>query len=291
MSFSCKIEEVTPALAHEYLSKQLGQRKLNNDYVLSLAVSMEKGEFLAEASEIVFDESGYCIDGQHRLHAIILFNKPVRILVKRGVPKDARGIIDTGRTRSMRDMFTMFRPDEKYVDQRKAALTTCVNLLVAGNPPQLKTFDTFDAWMKHFKDGIDAIINISAEGGSQSRHMRLGPVAGAFAFAHKLNPTKVETFALKMRDGLGLTANEPARTLRQLVMATSLRRGSRGGDRMNLAKKVLQGIHAELRNRPYGKAQVGTEGLEFFRAAYDTRAIEKLVNLWTPENQHPVSES
>lgn len=39
MAVTLKIEEVSPALAHEYLSKSIGNRHLNADFVLSLAVS------------------------------------------------------------------------------------------------------------------------------------------------------------------------------------------------------------------------------------------------------------
>ncbi len=291
MSFSCKVEEITPAIAHQYLALSIGNRPLNADFVLSCAVTMEAGKWNELASEVVFDEDGTLIDGHHRLHAIIAYGQSVRMLVKRGVAREARGLIDTGRTRSIRDLFTMFRSDVTYVDQRKAALTTCVTLLLPGRPPQLRTFDSFDSWMRQFKEGIDAIIELTSEGGAGTRHMRLGPVSGAFAFAHKLNPSKVSAFAMKVRDGLGLTANEPARTLRALLLSGGRHmRGGRGADRIVLAKKVLQAIHAELKNRPYAKAQVGNEGLEFFRAAYDTRTIDKLVSLWTPEGA-VVSES
>ena len=286
MAFSVKHEDISPQMAHEYLSKSAGNRHLNSDHVLALAVAMEQGKWDDSASEVVFDEDGSMIDGHHRLHAIVAFGKPVRMLVKRGVSKSARGLIDTGRPRTVRDLFGMFRPEVEYVGQRKASLATCVGLIVPGRPPAIRTLDSFDSWMRQFKDGIDAAVNIArvnAAGGGNA--LRLGPVSGAFAFAHKLQPRKVEAFMEKVRDGVGLVLNEPAYTLRALVTQSNTSRIGRttGGDRTALSKKVLGAIHAEIRGLPYRRAQVGMEGVNYFRTAYDGKTIERLVDLWTHE--------
>lgn len=285
MSFSVKVEEISPITAHQYLALSIGNRNLNQDYVLSLAVAMEGGKWNETASEIVFDDSGALIDGHHRLHAVIAFNQPVRMLVKRGVTKDARGLIDTGRTRSTQDLFAMFRPDVGYVTSRKAALTCCISLMVPGRPPSIRTLDAYDSWMRQFKEGIDAAVEVSrsASGGGASP-LRLGPVLGAFAFAHKTAPKKVIDFMEKIRDGVQLTAHEPAHTLRTVLYSRTARGSSSTTDRALLTRKVLQALFADLKGRSFTKAQGGNEGLEYFRRAYDGQAINRLVNLWTPDS-------
>jgi len=282
MVLSVKHEEVSPALAHSYLAKSAGNRQLNSDYVLSLAVAMESGKWDADASEIVFDEDGAMVDGHHRLHAIVAYGKPVRLLVKRGVSKSARGVIDTGRTRTIRDLFVMFRSGSDYLSVRKAALVCCVSLIVPGRGPSIRTLDAYDSWMRQFKEGIDAAVEIGRAGGSAGSHLRLGPVAGAFAFAHKMNPKKVEAFMLKVRDGVELSRAEPAYTLRALLLNPNQRGGNQGSDRQALSRKVLQATHADIRGREYKKAQAGQEGL-------DGKAIEKLVGLWTTDTAPGIS--
>jgi hypothetical protein len=280
MTLTVKHEDITAAQAHAYLGLSAGNRTLNSDYVLSLAVAMEQGKWDESASEIVFDEDNKLIDGHHRLSAVVAFGSSVRMLVKRGVSKAARGLIDTGRTRGIRDLMTMFRPDVKYVTTRKAALFTCIGLIVpSGRPTAIRTLDAYDSWMRQFREGVDAAVEITRAGAS-GKMLQLGPVAGAFAFAHKINPKKVETFMVRVRDGAGLTLSEPAYTLRALL--TGPRTSSSGSDRMALSRKVLQAIHADMHGKTYRKAQAGYEGLEYFRTAYDGKAIERLISLWTP---------
>lgn len=280
MAFSVKHEEISPQTAHEYLSKSVGNRKLNTDYVLSLAVAMEQDKWDDSASEIVFDEAGALIDGHHRLHAIVAFDRPVRMLVKRGVSKAARGLIDTGRTRGIADLMTMFRPGSDYVTTRRAALTTCVSLLVGGRrPPAIRTLDHYDTWMRNFRDGIDATVKLIVDMGARPA-FRVGPVLGAFAFAHKLNPSKVEKFITRTIDGVGLTRGEPAYTLRDLLLSGQPTNRA-GVERLRLARKVLNVVYADLKNSPLSKVQDGEKGLIHFRTAYDGKAIERLTQLWT----------
>lgn len=275
-----KHEEISPLQAHAYLAKSVGNRTLNHDYVLSLAVAMESGKWDESASEIVFDEAGALIDGHHRLNAVVTHGGIVRMLVKRGVSKAARGLIDTGRTRNIRDLMMMFRSGETYVNQRKASLTVAVGLLMGGGrPPAIRTLDAYDAWMRQFSEGIEAIVALGALNGRSP--LRLGPVSGAFAFAHKMNPKKVEAFIVKVGDGVGLEMKEPAHTLRSLIFKPGSAKGHRGADRYELSRKVLSALHADIRGLPYRTAQAGRDGLEYFRTAYDTKTIKQMVELWT----------
>lgn len=286
MTFSCRHETIDVKTAHEYLSRSAGNRHLNADHVLSLAVAMESGKWDENASEIVFDDNDQLIDGHHRLNAIISYGGEVRMLVKRGVSAAARAVIDTGVTRRVSDLFTMFRPGVTYTNQRKAALTTCISLVVPGRAPVIRTLDAFDSWMRHFKDGMDELIPLAC---AANGPLKTGPVLGAFVFAHKTHPEEVKTFMLHVRDGLGLRANEPATTLRGLLFSGSLSRG-RGVDRNALSRKVLQAIFAEIKGKSYAKAQAGNEGLLYFRKAYDSRSIEKLISLWTAPESVPATE-
>lgn len=277
MSFSTKVEEISPTMAHEYLAKSIGNRNLRTTYITALSVAMDLGKWNAEASEIVFDETGALIDGHHRLHAIIMCGKPIRILVKRGVDKAARGVIDTGPTRSVADLFKMFRPTQINVTRRRAALSTCVSLVAParGQPPSIRTLDSFDAWSRVFAPGLEAIVSLTKGPGGG---MNIGPVVGAFVFAHKTAPEKVEKFFVRTVEGLELKRNEPATTLRNLVFSTHGR--NTGGERLKMSRKTLGAIRAHLRGIAWGKAQDGQEPLEFFREAYDTAMVKKMVDMW-----------
>ncbi len=245
---TCKHEEISHALAQKYLAQSAGNRRINNGYVLALAAAMETNKWDPDASEIVFDDSGELIDGHHRLHAVMRSGKAIRMLVKRGVNKGARGFIDTGRTRNIRDLFAMFRPELGYVNNRKSALTVCIGLVTGGKPPVVRTLSDYDTWMKLFADGIDAVINIVGPGNGANRYFCTGPVVGAFAFAHKTHPKKVEAFLNKSYEGLGLKRGEPATTLRNLLINGGPSISSGGStERQRVSKKVLSAIHADLK--------------------------------------------
>ena len=286
MPLTVKHEEVSPQLAHQYLGMSSGNRSINADSVLSLAVAMETGRWDADASELVFDDSGALVDGHHRLHAVAAYDKPVRMLVKRGVSKSARGVIDTGRSRNIADLFNMYRPDSgQYITQKKSALASCIELLVPGRPPVIRTLDAFDAWMRQFHEGIAAVFAIVSK--AEARQFRKGPITGAFAFAHKINPRKVEAFLVRMVEGVNLRKNEPALTLRSFLSSSTPTGRRAVAERRVASRKVLSAIHAELRGLDYGKVQSGATAVAYFRTAYDAKATERLVGLWT----HPAVEA
>ncbi len=286
MALTCKHEEISHATAQKYLGQSAGNRRINNGYVLALAAAMETNKWDPDASEIVFDDSGELVDGHHRLHAVMRSGKTVRMLVKRGVNKAARGFIDTGRTRNIRDLFAMFRPELGYVNNRKSALTVCIGLVTGGSgrPPVVRTLSDYDTWMKQFEEGIDMALRIVGPKDGSHRAFCTGPVLGGFAFAHKSHPKKVEAFLVKSFEGLGLKRGEPATTLRNLLIngGPSISAGG-STERQRVSKKVLSAIHADLKGLPWSKAQAGQDGHDYFRKAYDGRAIARLVELWSDE--------
>lgn len=282
------IEEVSPAMARDWLAKSKGNRALNENYVLSLAVAMSEGKWLPDASEVVFDTDEALIDGHHRLSAVVLHEKPVKMAVKRGVQTAARNVIDTGRTRSMSDLLGMYRSVD-YANHRRAALNICVFLLVgvgkdASKMPSIRTLDAFDSWMRHFKDGIDWAVTATRSSGVASINANAftrGPVLGAFAFAHRFNPDGVSKFHRSAIMGENLRAGDPALTLRNFVLGTDRgRNGMAATGRRDIAFKTLSAIHADLSGVQMAKLMVNSHALPFFRSAYKGRTVDKLVEPW-----------
>lgn len=100
--------EMTPELAQKYLDTQVLNRKLDYDWAVALAQSMEKGEWILDGNSIKMDDNGHLIDGQHRLHAVILSGMTVKMEVKSGFPSEAINVIDTFmKPRSMSNILTI----------------------------------------------------------------------------------------------------------------------------------------------------------------------------------------
>lgn len=78
---SFTIMPVSPDMANMWLKKNKGNRNVRKTHVNYLAGLMERGEFLTTHQPIAFDRDGWCVDGQHRLYAIIKSGCTCRIVV------------------------------------------------------------------------------------------------------------------------------------------------------------------------------------------------------------------
>lgn len=95
---------VTPKLAKEWLQKNTHNRPVRPAHVESLAKSILFGEWTLNGDAIRFDYNGNILDGQHRLHAIVLADKPVETFVVEGLPPQVQETMDMGRKRLLSDV-------------------------------------------------------------------------------------------------------------------------------------------------------------------------------------------
>lgn len=94
------VETITPAKAREYLKQNTNNyRRMSRSTVRSYAEDIKNGRWELNGETIVFGKNGILKDGQHRLAAIVLANKPVDILVVRGVENEVDKI-DIGKKRT-----------------------------------------------------------------------------------------------------------------------------------------------------------------------------------------------
>lgn len=99
------IVEIAPSMAKDWLEKVPSyQRKFVPDWVNKYAQDMEAGNWTVTHQGIAFDSKGDLVDGQHRLHAIIKFGHPVKILVTRDAPATTYNHTDLGAARRVTDV-------------------------------------------------------------------------------------------------------------------------------------------------------------------------------------------
>ena len=99
------VEEINPQTAQKYLGNQAQNRRLSDKKVQEYAKMMTDDEWQLNGEPIIFGKSGKLIDGQHRLRAVIYANKSVKMLVVRGVDDICFDSIDSGKSRSLQDVF------------------------------------------------------------------------------------------------------------------------------------------------------------------------------------------
>lgn len=101
--FFCRIETITPTKAHAYLKKMVRNRRLKKAKVTQYAQDIRDGRFPLTHEAIAFDVNGNLVDGQHRLHAVILAGKPIKVVVWYNLSAEAVALIDSGASRTEKD--------------------------------------------------------------------------------------------------------------------------------------------------------------------------------------------
>lgn len=101
------VETVTPERAKEYLERNKGNRQLSKRTVQTYAEAIKRGEWKFNGESIKFDGAGNLIDGQHRLHAIVLAGIAVELAVFRDLAVESFATIDTGRNRTAGDVLSI----------------------------------------------------------------------------------------------------------------------------------------------------------------------------------------
>lgn len=98
-----EIMSVSPALAKSWLTKNGNNRNLREDIAHRYAKDMAEGRWVPSHQGIAFYDDGTLADGQHRLFAITLYNKAVRIPVTVNLPRAAAEMIDQHTPRMAHD--------------------------------------------------------------------------------------------------------------------------------------------------------------------------------------------
>ena len=103
MALHTSIVNVTPATARTWLKKNTLNRNLRDDTVAKYARDMKDGNWETTHQGIGFYEDGTLADGQHRLHAVVRADVPVKFVVTHGIPRHAGQVIDQNAPRLTHD--------------------------------------------------------------------------------------------------------------------------------------------------------------------------------------------
>ena len=157
-----RVETITPEVAAEYLQHNVqNNRNLRRNYVEMLARDIQRGAWRCTHQGIAFDDQGNLIDGQHRLSAVLLANKPVRMVVARGLVTDMVNSIDKGAQRSLHDtiMITHTGCDEKSIALRHRDVLGAISRLVSANVSRVNKISAREAVLI-FDEYSDACLSL-----------------------------------------------------------------------------------------------------------------------------------
>lgn len=198
---------ITPDLAKKWLLQNTdSNRNISDRTVEAYATEMKAGRWVLTHQGIAFNLTGELVDGQHRLHAIVLADVAVDMIVSTGLPLEYNSPIDQGYNRSFAHVLGR---SSRWVSIVRAMLVLEGGMKDASFKSTVGLLETCAA--RH-EAAIDACLAIA----KSPRANPSGHVA-ALAFAYPVEINKVSSFAREVESGELLTRGDPAFTLRKWI--------------------------------------------------------------------------
>lgn len=207
-----EIQTVTPKQAAKWLEGHQNIRAINHRQVDAIANDIRNGNWKVTHQGICFDENGKLVDGQHRLHAIVEANQPVRIMVSIVPGITAQDPIDEGRRRSL----TVLTGHNTKVIAALGVLRQFEAGQQIHRPMTLaESLEMYD----HHEETFKAIQG----SGVWSRYMTGGVVA-ACVWAWPCDPDKVREFMKQLSTGEMIQRGDPSYAFRNWAQRDAGRR-------------------------------------------------------------------
>lgn len=216
---SLDAELVTPGKAEAWLKRNVSNRKVRPSIVKVYADIMRHGNWQYPAGSIQFDKDGSLVDGQHRLHAIVLSGVSQHFVIVRGGGFDVQDVIDSGRTRSVGDQ--LFRRGEKHSVLLGSVVKAVMRYTRSPDAPyssrgSIRTTDVVDFLVEHPDIRLSLPI-----GQRMSTRFGGGPKA-TFSALHyifaEIDLDAADAFFEGLIEGVGLDKNSPLLLLRNYLM-------------------------------------------------------------------------
>jgi hypothetical protein len=221
--------DVTPKMAKELLAHNdaldIPQRTRSKAHVAQYARMMRMGDWECNGVTIKISARGAIVDGQHRLAAVVQAGVPIRMAIARNVAEESFGTIDRGKNRSFREVLGIHGEtnpqnlstalmwlhlyEHKNMLKREARTVQDVIRCLERNPKLRRSVD----FARTLRGSICS--------------------KGLIAFAHyifrqKATLSDVETFFMRLSEGVMLKKGEPVLVLRNRLLDNKRTRLGRG---------------------------------------------------------------
>lgn len=215
-------KKMTPVEAKKLLDKNIGNRKLSSKWIQFYYQQMVQGDWLLTGDTIKIAEDGTLLDGQHRLSAIVKYNKPIDVVIAENVDKAAFQVLDTGKNRSAGEIIGI----KGFKNPQKLAAAVRYILLFksgyfsndygAGKKSTANNTQIL-AFVENTKE-IHEVIEYTAGIFKKFRFMPQSSLAMLYYVLSKKDQTRVDIFFDKYATGIELAESSPIRVLRERLL-------------------------------------------------------------------------
>jgi len=262
-----EVVTVTPEMAQKWLTKTeamgLTNRSIRRGRVERIAHAIDDDQWMTTHQPIAITREGGVLDGQHRLHAVILANKAVDMLIAYDVDPATFQVLDTGAVRTTGDSLKIAGyTDVNHLSASVRGYLVYDRLIgTTGNyrtsMAVVTTTDVFD-----FLDDPDrravaqgAVSEASRVANGLARYGLKTAMAMAMMtirlHKNELGPTTVAEFFARLTDGVNLAADSPILSLRRWFMSdTGYAKVSNEARRPVACANVIKCVNDYALNRP-----------------------------------------
>jgi hypothetical protein len=231
-----EIVTITPEMAAQWLDLNSHNRGLRQQFIERLAAAIKRGEWITNGETIKVNKKSL-VDGQHRLWAIVLAEKPVKALVAYNVPDSAQETVDTGIKRTMSDMLKL--RGEKDHTTLAAALVQlhiwetrgALGLQGAYYPTPQQAFALLNKYPE-IRESVDIGRRLSAH-----IHYPGGLAATLHWVLNKIDSEDATDFFDRLTSGHNLDEDNPILVLRDSIINYG---PMSNGDKMKLAALLIK---------------------------------------------------
>lgn len=238
--------DITPEMAEEFLLKNSKNRTLSQRRVSLYASAMQDGKWRVTHQGVAVFADGILADGQHRLHAIIKADLPVKMLLVTGLHPDSADGIDQHRARKISDVAKIVGKD--WLDSVGVAIVRLMYGMEAATAA-----DVLSVAENVFPSVVFAKNNLSRSTKGVS-----SPVMAAFSLAHfhGVDEEVLSRYAAVLGSGLmdNNDTDVAAFRMREWLAKGQPQRGT--SDRERLMKAVMRNINHFQTGTPISRVSV-----------------------------------
>ena len=228
MGITSQVELITPTLALEMIKKNTKNRHLGNRAMLRLAAEMTAGRWSLNGETIKIAEDGTLVDGQHRLHAVVVSGVTIQSVVVRGLPAEAQDSVDIGRPRKTADVLTIH--DEELPRPLASALNWISRINEgprAIKAPQYATLTPATALLllESWPSLRECVKELSTDE-FRVVSRKIGMFSAFLAIFRKADKDKANSFFYRLTTGYEITPDDPVGALRAFLLRERQARAS-----------------------------------------------------------------
>lgn len=250
-----KIMEVTPEVATRWLEKNTHNREVREAKVKEFSDAINRGQWKLTTDAIAFchpyvdsenvrhDET--LINGQHRLWAVVMANKPAMFTVWWGCEPEEFGVIDQGVPRTQGDILGVTRPDLNHPTALVSAITPVMRVLFS-KKQKLVTWQT-ELILRTFPRELDLLVESRRKLGK----ICTAPVTAALFISLLIDEAKTGALVERLHSAVGFSERDPVRAL-HFYLHAQRERGNRESMEF-VCYKALHACLAQIDDRPLAR--------------------------------------